>query len=712
MVDEDAWAENWVAQLEEVLALQAIYEDSFTITEVSGLAEAPDTCRDGTISAEALLALCTVPSSTTLIHCQATVEVDVPEGQLAVYLAEEEANGNGGNLRRPSAPPATVVRYLPPLTLHLTFPPTYPSLHPPQFQVVATWLSPSQIALLRKDLQSQWEEQGPGLPVCFTWMQRLQADTLSLLGLRQQLVIAGHPEDMGGPTVPQSAQLRGEKVQVASTSETNRQQTHQEAETSCSVGASSGRSMRGEGASQKDLVSPSSVGNSTRGPGSGRNRGQDRSRGLVGADRNGRAQVQSALSKSEQCPATSASCHQDPISSLHDYASHQPPQDTGSQTLPLPGSKDMEGIREEAPVCNDVSKGPPQLVHHAPLAPEQVLLHLMRYTAAREMEAFQLSTWTCGICFTEVKGSQCLKLAKCGHYYCMDCMAQYCKTLLGEGTVEAMKCPDVKCRDPLAPHVIQQLLSEEDYTRWESLLLQRTLDKMADIFYCPRCNTTCIEDPDHMAQCSNCFFAFCTLCYGSWHPGVKCLSPEARMEMKLKQAARSGSSAEQQRRDLDAVHQMMSLKLVSETSKNCPACGMAIEKTEGCNKMTCGYCGAFFCWQCLQVVDGYQHFHQGSCQMFEPEEIARWNAMMMDQRNVEVYERQRRVLVALRRDPDRLRRCRCPVCGQDNVKEGGNNLIRCWACTHHFCYLCRTWLRNKVGAHFSAASGCKQHTHE
>ena len=43
--------------------------------------------------------------------------------------------------------------------------------------------------------------------------------------------------------------------------------------------------------------------------------------------------------------------------------------------------------------------------------------------------------------------------------------------------------------------------------------------------------------------------------------------------------------------------------------------------------MTCIYCGTFFCWLCNKVVSGYDHFGAEGCQLFDEEEIRRWNEM-------------------------------------------------------------------------------------
>lgn len=77
--------------------------------------------------------------------------------------------------------------------------------------------------------------------------------------------------------------------------------------------------------------------------------------------------------------------------------------------------------------------------------------------------------------------------------------------------------------------VVRRVLSPEEFARWEQLTLQKTLDRMADAAYCPRCSTVSLEDEDNCAQCSRCFFVFCSLCNESWHPGEgRCRRVRAR----------------------------------------------------------------------------------------------------------------------------------------------------------------------------------------
>lgn len=89
-----------------------------------------------------------------------------------------------------------------------------------------------------------------------------------------------------------------------------------------------------------------------------------------------------------------------------------------------------------------------------------------------------------------------------------------------------------------------------------------------------------------------------------------------RLLVLERRRGRGGGSADHARQQ-DLVNQMQSLKLVQQTSKRCPACQMAISKTEGCNKMVCAYCSAAWCWRCERVVKGYEHFRWGASMVLD-----------------------------------------------------------------------------------------------
>ena len=53
------------------------------------------------------------------------------------------------------------------------------------------------------------------------------------------------------------------------------------------------------------------------------------------------------------------------------------------------------------------------------------------------------------------------------------------------------------------------------------------------------------------------------------------------------------------------------MALINDISRPCPRCKTAIEKSDGCNKMTCFNCKAYFCYICGDFCDPENPYSQG-----------------------------------------------------------------------------------------------------
>jgi E3 ubiquitin-protein ligase RNF14 len=115
------------------------------------------------------------------------------------------------------------------------------------------------------------------------------------------------------------------------------------------------------------------------------------------------------------------------------------------------------------------------------------------------------------------------------------------------------------------------------------------------------------------AQCAACFFTFCARCGERRHLGLDCVPAEDKVEQLLLEVEASvsrerQSSEEAWRLEQRKVEELLSLREVLRTTRQCPSCRMAIAKTQGCNKMVCSNCGTFLCYRCGRAISGYGHF--------------------------------------------------------------------------------------------------------
>ncbi|XP_029375078.1 E3 ubiquitin-protein ligase RNF14 isoform X2 [Echeneis naucrates] len=305
---------------------------------------------------------------------------------------------------------------------------------------------------------------------------------------------------------------------------------------------------------------------------------------------------------------------------------------TRGGTLTQCGSHSKKGGEEEkSEKVKNPEKSEPQLLPPSQLDPRAVLLmdpradllpQLLDFDEAKRQKVFDSKVFCCGICFAEKLGSGCLCFKECQHVYCKACMTEYFQIQIRDGNVQCLNCPEPKCTSLATPLQVKQLVDEELFARYDRLLLQSSLDLMADVVYCPRqsCGTAVMVEPDTtMGICSACQYAFCTLCKLGYHGLSNCKIPADELRNlrdEYLSASSEGKKFMEQRfgkRVIQkAVEESFSRDWLNENCKGCPRCGTNIQKVDGCNKMTCTSCKQYFCWLCLGIlsrVNPYSHFN-------------------------------------------------------------------------------------------------------
>ncbi|KAL1600646.1 hypothetical protein SLS60_007034 [Paraconiothyrium brasiliense] len=193
----------------------------------------------------------------------------------------------------------------------------------------------------------------------------------------------------------------------------------------------------------------------------------------------------------------------------------------------------------------------------------------------------------CPICFCEAENPIS---TSCNHIYCLECFEECCKATASSGTVAfQVKCQgdEGKCSHVFTLRELRDSISSAVFETVLQYSFEDHIKQRPDLFhYCPtpdcdhiyRCTISSGADrPTH--TCSNCLELVCTSCH-ALHGRYTCA--------EYKDIQSGGYEA------LEKLKKELNIK-------DCPKCSTPMEKTEGCNHMTCGGCKAHICWVCMGV---------------------------------------------------------------------------------------------------------------
>ena len=196
----------------------------------------------------------------------------------------------------------------------------------------------------------------------------------------------------------------------------------------------------------------------------------------------------------------------------------------------------------------------------------------------------------CLICYNEFEDEDSISL-KCNHKFCKDCYVEYITNKLQTepNSILMTPCPLKNCNLYLTRTIFKKCITEKKYQLiFAKSLIRNFIARNNNIKPCPnpRCNLS-IRVPVSLAKeikC-RCGWDFCFLCLEESHVPCDC-----EMAKLWRESTREKGSGE------DFIW-------MKENTKNCPKCGINIQKNQGCNHMTCqrkaGGCGFEFCWVCL-----------------------------------------------------------------------------------------------------------------
>ncbi|UJR14349.1 hypothetical protein I4U23_001345 [Adineta vaga] len=226
-------------------------------------------------------------------------------------------------------------------------------------------------------------------------------------------------------------------------------------------------------------------------------------------------------------------------------------------------------------------------------------------------ESAACKTKACQVCFDEKPAASFTQRIsrQCKHRernICNTCIYEHIAQAFQKMCSDDVRCPELNCRIILDYEAIKKILQDarniDLLQRYERFYLEHQLEQMPEFIWCTHaCGSGQLAeqgDQNNIIRCVKCRKKSCFIHRVHWHEGLTCAKYDEQID--------SGRRATDQ--------------WLAQHTKNCPKCRYGIEKTTGCDHMTCTQCHFEFCWACLAAYadirsDG-NHRHYQHCKHF------------------------------------------------------------------------------------------------
>ncbi|KAK7133825.1 hypothetical protein R3I94_015625 [Phoxinus phoxinus] len=190
---------------------------------------------------------------------------------------------------------------------------------------------------------------------------------------------------------------------------------------------------------------------------------------------------------------------------------------------------------------------------------------------------------TCRICLDD---KQIMPLHCCKKAVCEECLKRYIISQVHVGRAHLV-CPITECSGYLEESLVIPHLTSEELAKYKYFLELSRLDSSTKP--CPQCSlftslkghsqqTSTKIEHKYKIQCTMCQFVWCFKCHAPWHEGLKC--------------------RDYKKGDKLLRHWASVIEHGQRNAQKCPRCKIHIQRTEGCDHMTCTQCNTNFCYRC------------------------------------------------------------------------------------------------------------------